>query len=72
MEYLLEKLEDERRCVKLTLASGESMVGYSDHIIWLEDDEGWETIKAIWIRPRESEYFYALREEEILSYEVIE
>ena len=69
---MLDMLEEERRCVRLTLSSGEILEGYSDYIFWQEDDEGWETIKTIWFRPRWSEDYYSLREDQIKFYEVID
>ena len=69
---MLDILEDERRRIRLTLITGEIVEGHSERIIWLEDDEGWETIKAIWFMPSWSKHYYALREEEIVSYEIVE
>lgn len=69
---ILDELEDERRCIKLTLISGETLLGYTKNIVWLEDDEGWDTIKAIWFRPKTKDYYIAFTLEEIASYEVLD
>lgn len=70
---ILDKLENEKGCVEITLASGDRVKGYTDVIVWIEadeDDQGSEITKAIWFKPYGSKEYVSLTREDIRSYKL--
>ena len=72
MTDLFDEMENERRCMIVTLISGEKIMGHADITLYLEDDEGWDTIRAIWFKRSCDGEYIALRLEEVISYEVVD
>jgi len=67
---LFDELENEKRCVIVTLRSGEKVEGYADQTVYLEDDEGWDTIRAIWFKRCKDGEYIALRLDDVISFSV--
>jgi len=48
---ILDQLENTSSYVRLVLKNGQIEYGYPENIVFLENEEGWETIKRIVFSP---------------------
>ena len=69
---IIDWLQEEEGYVKLFLASGETVCGRPQCIIYDEDDEGWETVKKIMFRPWGWKISVWFGLDEVVSYERID
>lgn len=68
---IIDKLDNEDGFVKLVLTSGKVVYGRPLMVDWLEDENGWDTIKRIAFKPYNSEFERDYGLEDIVSYEPI-
>ena len=65
---IVDRLQDEEGFVRIVLTSGEVVFGMPLCIVYDEDEDGWETIKTIMVRPWFGLHNAFYRLEDIESY----
>lgn len=68
MMDILDRLQEEECEVVLMLSCGKEITGRAHSIVWEEDENGLDTVKAILFKPRGAALYDVFFEDDIRSY----